>query len=94
MCYSLVSHWSILIPKEKLGASRRIPTAKITISSICTISNELMGKSQWFVCLQFRTVGESNGSQIMNAKTQFERLFELYNQTIQSNQFVSIQYTL
>ena len=95
MCYSLVSCWSVLIPKGKLGAYCRIPTARITAPlENCIISNELIGKRQWFVCLQFRTVGENSGSQIRNAKTQFERQFELYNETIQSNQFMYIQYTL
>ena len=60
----------------------------------CTISNQLMGKRQWFICLQFRTAGENSGSRIVNANTQFERQFELYNETIQSNQFMYIQHTL
>ena len=81
MCHSLVSCWSILIPKGKLGAYCRIPTARIT--ALLEISN-----------FQFQTVGENSGSQIMNAKTQFERQFELYNETIQTNQFMYIQYTL
>ena len=83
MCYSLVSCWSILIPKGKLRASRRIPTTRITApSENYTIYNELMGKRRWFVCLQFRTAGENSGSQITNANTQFERQFEIYNETI------------